>query len=59
MLHLLMMKLEKYVFQNFKKWKFSVENETGKRLKCLKSDNGGEYYSHEFEYYFSTNGIYR
>ena len=24
---------------------------TGKKLKCLRSDNGGEYCSHEFEYY--------
>ena len=33
------------VFQNFKKWKCLVENETGKKLKCLISDNGGEYCS--------------
>jgi hypothetical protein len=31
------------VFYTFKKWKALVENETGKRLKCLRSDNGGEY----------------
>ena len=36
-----------------------LENETGKKLKCLRSDNGGEYCSHEFEYYCSTNGIHR
>jgi hypothetical protein len=30
------------VFDTFKKWKPLVENETRKRLKCLKSDNGGE-----------------
>ena len=36
-----------------------VENESGKKLKCLRSDNGGEYCSHEFEYYCSTNGISR
>ena len=36
-----------------------VENETGKKLKCLRSDNGGEYCSHEFEDYCSTNGIRR
>ena len=36
-----------------------VENETGKKLKCLRSDNGGEYCSHEFEDYFSSNGIRR
>jgi transposase InsO family protein len=36
-----------------------VENETGKRLKCLRSDNGGEYCSKEFDDYFSYHGIHR
>ena len=36
-----------------------VENETGKKLKCLRSNNGGEYCGHEFEDYCSTNGIHR
>jgi len=36
-----------------------VKNETGRKLNCLKSDNGGEYCSHEFEDYCSTNGICR
>ena len=30
------------VFATFKKWKYLVENEIGKKLKCLRSDNGGE-----------------
>ena len=47
------------VFQTFKKWKCFVENETGKKLKCLRSHNGGEYCSHEFEDYCSTNGLFR
>ena len=35
---------QKYdVFDTFKKWKALAENETGKRLKCLRSNNGGEY----------------
>ena len=46
------------VFQNFKKWKCLLENEASKKLKCLRSDNGGEYYSHEFKDYCSTNGIH-
>jgi transposase InsO family protein len=51
---------QKYdVFDNFKKWKALVENETGKRLKCLISDNGGEYFSKEFDDYFSYQGIRR
>ena len=36
-----------------------VENETGKILKCLKSDNGGEYCSKEFDSHCSHNGIHR
>ena len=47
------------VFATFKKWKDLVENETGKRLKCLRSDNGGEYCSKEFDSYCSHNGICR
>ena len=33
------------VFDIFKKWCACVETEIGNKLKCLKSDNGGEYYS--------------
>jgi transposase InsO family protein len=36
-----------------------VENETGKRLKCLRSDNGSEYYNKEFDNYCSYHGIHR
>ena len=47
------------VFDTFKKLKDLVENETGKRLKCLRSDNGSEYCSKEFGRYCSENGIHR
>ena len=47
------------VFDTFKKWKALVENETGQRLNCLRSDNGGEYCSKEFYRYCSKNGIHR
>ena len=47
------------VFDTFKKWKALVENETGKRLKFLRSDNGGEYCSKEFDRYCYENGIFR
>jgi hypothetical protein len=51
---------QKYgVFDTFKKWKAFVGNEIGKRLKCLRSDNGGEYFSKEFDDYFSYHGIHR
>ena len=47
------------VFQTFKKWKCLVENETRKKSKYLRSDNGGEYCGHEFEDYYSANSIHR
>jgi transposase InsO family protein len=47
------------VFDTFKKWKSLVENETGKRLKCLRSNNGGEYCSKGFDDYYSYHGIHR
>jgi transposase InsO family protein len=47
------------VFDTFKKWKALVENEIGKCLKCLRSDNGGEYCSKEFDDYCSYHGIRR
>ena len=31
------------VFSIFKKWKVEVENKTGLKVKCLRSDSGGEY----------------
>jgi hypothetical protein len=47
------------VFDTFKKWKALVENETRKSLKCLRSDNGGEYYNKGFDDYCSYHGIRR
>ena len=46
------------VFDTFERWKDLVENKIGKRLKCLRSDNGGEYCSKEFDSYCSHNGIH-
>ncbi|KAK3002524.1 hypothetical protein RJ639_022091 [Escallonia herrerae] len=45
------------VYHTFKKWKVIVENETGNKVKCLKSDNGGEYRDGGFQDYCSNNGI--
>ena len=36
-----------------------IKNETSKRLKCLKFDNGGEYCSKDFDSYCSYHGIHR
>jgi hypothetical protein len=48
-----------HIFDTFNKWKALVENETGKRLKCLRLDSGGEYCSKEFDDYCSYHGICR
>ncbi|GAB2294632.1 hypothetical protein Dimus_038312 [Dionaea muscipula] len=34
-----------------------VERATGKKLKCLRTDNGGEYTSREFKSYCVVRGI--
>ncbi|XP_077221004.1 uncharacterized protein LOC143854779 [Tasmannia lanceolata] len=36
------------VFSTFKQWKTMIEKQTGKKVKCLRTDNGGEYKSSEF-----------
>nr|GEY04925.1 retrovirus-related Pol polyprotein from transposon TNT 1-94 [Tanacetum cinerariifolium] len=51
------LKSKSEVFNTFKKWKATVENETNLRVKYLKSNNGGEYISQEFIEYCSKNGI--
>ena len=45
------------VFARFLEWKALVENSTGRKLKALRTDNGGEYASKEFETYLKQNGI--
>ena len=47
------------VFATFKKRKSLVDNEIAKILKCLRSDNGGEYYNKEFDRYCSYHEICR
>ncbi|KAL0359383.1 UNVERIFIED_CONTAM: Retrovirus-related Pol polyprotein from transposon TNT 1-94 [Sesamum angustifolium] len=39
-----LMKHKSDVFENFRKWKILVENQTGKKLKVLRTDNGLEFY---------------
>ena len=35
-------------FDKFKVWKTEVENQTGRKIKCLRSDNGTEYKDSKF-----------
>ena len=51
------LKTKDQVFQLFKKFHAMVEREKGKSLKCLRTDNGGEYTSNKFENYCSEYDI--
>ena len=43
----------------FKNLKNLVEKETGDFIRCLRTDRGGEFTSHEFKNFCKTNGISR
>ena len=45
------------VFETFKKWKVMVETESSLKLKCLRSNHGGEYIDGGFKEYCVVNGI--
>ena len=45
------------VFMYFIVWKALVENCRGKKFKILRTDNGGEYVSSEFDDYLKSEGI--
>jgi hypothetical protein len=46
-------------FENFRVYKEMVENEMDSKIKCLISNNGGEFTSKEFMEYYSRHGIKR
>jgi hypothetical protein len=47
------------VFDKFKEFKSLVENQTGKKIKVLRTDNGGEFYGNEFLEFYKKCGISR
>ena len=46
-------------FSTFKEWKFLIENQTGKKIKRLRKDNGLEFCSNEFNDFCKKEGISR
>ena len=46
-------------FSKFCEFKALVEKDSGKQVKALRSDNGGEYILNEFKYFCSKEGIQR
>ncbi|KAH9750809.1 Integrase catalytic domain-containing protein [Citrus sinensis] len=52
-----LMKYKSEAFEKFKEYRNEVEKQTGKVIKTLRSDRGGEYLSGEFQSYLKENGI--
>ena len=50
------LKTKDQVLDVFKQFQASVERETGKKLKCIRTDNGGEYLG-PFDAYCKEHGI--
>ena len=46
-------------YSKFCEFKALVEKESGKKVKPLRSDNGGEYISNEFKDFCKVEGIRR
>lgn len=51
------MKTKDKVYSNFVEFKALVENETGKKIKSPRSDNGGDYVSNSFKELCAKEGI--
>ncbi|KAL0328091.1 UNVERIFIED_CONTAM: hypothetical protein Scaly_2241700 [Sesamum calycinum] len=51
-----LMRYKSEVFVRFKEFRLEVENQTGCKIKTLRSDRGGEYLSGEFIDYLKENG---
>ena len=59
MMVVMYLKEKSEAFKMFKWYLARVEKEIGKSLKCLRSDIGGEFTSHEFELFCNDKGMKR
>jgi hypothetical protein len=51
------LKAKSEAFEKFKEFKQMAEKETGRHIKTLQTDRGGEFLSKEFNAYCENNGI--
>ena len=56
---LYILKTKDQVVEKFKVWKALVENQSGRKLKALRTDNGLEFCNREFEAFCQKYGILR
>lgn len=54
-----MLKSKDEAYEKFLEWKVLVENQTGKKVRVLRTDNGLEYLSQKFKSLCRTSGIDR
>ena len=52
-----LMKNKSDVYEKFVEYKNVVENQTGRKIKIIRSDRGGEYVGQNFQQYLKDNGI--
>ena len=51
------LKRKDQVFEKFIEWKTMVERSTGKKLKAIRTDNGGEFTSGKFKAHLKAEGV--
>ena len=54
-----MLKSKDEVLETFLVWKKTVENQTWRKIKVLRSENGTEYINDQFSYFYKKEGISR
>jgi transposase InsO family protein len=54
---ILFMNTKDEVFSQFQEFRDHIENQIGKNIKVLMSDNGGEHTSNDFKYFCKKAGI--
>ena len=59
MMWIVFLKERSEAFEKFKLFKNRVENESGLKIKCLRSNRGGEFTLNEFNTFCKVNGIKR
>ena len=53
-----LLKEKKEVFKYFKIWKAMAERQSNRKLKCFRTDRGGEYLSNEFKRFLEEDGVF-